>query len=48
MVTTWVDRLTALVGFGLIVGGVALVSVPAAAVVAGVLLLGSVFWRIKG
>lgn len=44
---TWVDRLTALAGFGLVVAGVAMVSAPAAFVVAGVLLLSSVLWRVK-
>lgn len=45
---TWMDRLTALLGFCLMVAGAAMVYVPAALIVAGALLLGSVLWRVKG
>jgi hypothetical protein len=48
MVTTWVDRATAVIGFGLLIWGIAMVYVPAAFIVAGLLLLGSVLWRVKG
>lgn len=45
---TWVDRATAVIGFGLLIAGFAMVYVPAAFIVAGLVLLGSVLWRVKG
>lgn len=45
---TWVDRLTVVAGFGLLVGGLAMVYVPAALIVAGALLMASALWRVKG
>jgi hypothetical protein len=40
-----VDLLAALAGYGLVVGGVAMWSRPAAMVLAGVLLLAASLWR---
>jgi hypothetical protein len=42
---TWLDRLVALAGFGMVVGGVVLIHRPAAMIVAGVLLLAAVVGR---
>lgn len=42
------DLAAAAAGFGLVVYGVGLWSRPAAAIVAGLLILVSVFWRKKG
>ncbi len=39
------DRVAVLVGFALVIGGVAQVHVPSATALAGVLLLAGVFWR---
>lgn len=44
---TWADRLALLCGFGLLVGGVAMMHRPTALIVAGVLLLAGVLWRGK-
>jgi hypothetical protein len=47
-VVSWLERLAGLLGFALFVGGIAMIHVPAALIVAGALLMASVLWRVKG
>ncbi len=47
MVTRWIDLAGVVTGFGLLVGGLAMVSRPGAMMLAGVLLLAGSVWRAK-
>lgn len=41
-----VDRLTVLAGAALVIGGVAMIYVPAALILSGGMLLAGAFWRV--